>query len=1054
MMPAATHLDPVVGIDVHIIQPPGPVPPIPVPHPYVGIVFDPADYVPIIGSTVKINGMHRAIAGTAGKAVPPHIPIGGVFVKPPGNEDENFMGSSTVSLDGDAAAYMGLPCLSCSDIGMPPPPRVNPKKKTKIKSLVLPTSVVIPIPKGPPVLIGGPPTISLMALGMRLGMAGLGRGLRRLARSGVVRRIAARGSGAWRSLFRRMPPGFLKCRILRAEPVDSVTGEVIVDQVDFDLTGRLPLVWTRHYRSDSDYAGAIGPGWETPADARLSLQPDGKVIFWDGTGSGAEFPSLPSATRPVKEPINGGQLYKTQDHLAVRLKGGITYFFALSRPDRLSRDLGISAITDPHDNYWSFVYDHDGLSAIVESSGRRIEVRSERGLIRELRLHRPGEAESRLLCGYAYDGAGNLVTVQDAVGADYTFKYSDMGMTSHTDRGGLTFHYTFDAHGRVDHAWGDGGLYDYGFLYDPEARWTEVTDSLGHTSTIEYDERGLITRETDPLGGVTQYAYDAVGRTREVIDPAGRATLYVYDDEGNLTELTRPDGVALRTDFDIFGNPIRQVDGNGKAWSLQWDRSGKLRARTSPSGARWRYHHDEMGDLVRVADPRGGETRFAYDRFGLIQTITDPTDRTETFTFDILGKVTRHLDAGNHETRYGRDPKGRLVSMQTPSGATSEYAYDRNDNVSAIKDPEGYTTRFRYFGQGEVAERRQPDGTIVRYEYDTEERLTAVINEAGERYELRRDALGRVIEEIDYWGNSKHYKYDRAGDVVATKDALNRIIRFEHDPLGRLVRRRFQDESEETFAYDGNGNLTEAINDTIDVTRSYDADGNMIEETQGDFVLRHEYDPAGNRVKRISPDHVVDYAYDPAGRAIEIRLDGDGLARMQYDDRGLLSHEELGPHLLRDHIYTPDGMVERQILRKGDTPLVDRRYTRDRIGSVLKRETRREDKLPRGRIQLRRDGAHHRQPRQRRHAETFDYTATGDLLQPVSTHPSGAAGATTTACPTSSTPPEPGAPEETGGRRAVRMGCDEPAGGGGEREGERIEFGYDAAMGTRSAKLL
>ena len=77
MLPAAKNMDPVLGVDIHIVQPPGPVPPVPVPHPFVGMLMDPFDYVPVVGATVMINGMPRAIAGTAGKAVPPHIPIGG-----------------------------------------------------------------------------------------------------------------------------------------------------------------------------------------------------------------------------------------------------------------------------------------------------------------------------------------------------------------------------------------------------------------------------------------------------------------------------------------------------------------------------------------------------------------------------------------------------------------------------------------------------------------------------------------------------------------------------------------------------------------------------------------------------------------------------------------------------------------------------------------------------------------------------------------------------------------------------------------------------------------
>ncbi|MCA9134936.1 MAG: hypothetical protein KDA45_17325, partial [Planctomycetales bacterium] len=80
MFPASKHFDPVVGVDVHIVQPPGPVPPVPIPHPFIGFIMDPMDYLPVVGSTVNINFLPRALAGTQGIAAPPHIPIGGMFV--------------------------------------------------------------------------------------------------------------------------------------------------------------------------------------------------------------------------------------------------------------------------------------------------------------------------------------------------------------------------------------------------------------------------------------------------------------------------------------------------------------------------------------------------------------------------------------------------------------------------------------------------------------------------------------------------------------------------------------------------------------------------------------------------------------------------------------------------------------------------------------------------------------------------------------------------------------------------------------------------------------
>ncbi len=230
MMPAAKHFDPVLGVDVHIIQPPGPVPPVPIPHPFVGIVMDPFDYIQVtvpvpipfvgvvpvpLGASVHVNNVYRAIAGTMGKCLPVHIPIGGVFVKPPANECEMFMGSSTVEFDGDAASHTMHPALSCQCIGMPPIPRLNPKKKGKVKSLVLPTCMVLPIPTGPPVLIGGPPTISLMALGFKLGFAAAGAVAHRLARSGIGRAAQAGFKKLRQKLFRKMKPGFIKCKVLR-----------------------------------------------------------------------------------------------------------------------------------------------------------------------------------------------------------------------------------------------------------------------------------------------------------------------------------------------------------------------------------------------------------------------------------------------------------------------------------------------------------------------------------------------------------------------------------------------------------------------------------------------------------------------------------------------------------------------------------------------------------------------------------------------------------------------------------------------------------------------
>jgi len=300
---AAKHMDPLVGVDIHITLIPTPAGPIPtpLPNPYVGMVFDPMDYVPKMGATVFINGLPRAVAGSNGQALPPHIPMAGPFAKPPSNESEIFMGSATVVVDGDPQAFLAMPVLSCQDIGMPAPPR--PKKKSTAKSLLLPTTVVLSIPMGRLVLIGGPPTISMAAMAMKGAMAGLKelRGLQQgslkwARRAKKLRDKATKfcakhglGDGARNLIHKAI------C-VVTGHPVDVAAGKVFTEQTDFEVDGPLPLEWERTWYSTSTYRGPLGHGWHHTYDASLRVTeevlllrtPDGRHLGLPLVGGGED----------------------------------------------------------------------------------------------------------------------------------------------------------------------------------------------------------------------------------------------------------------------------------------------------------------------------------------------------------------------------------------------------------------------------------------------------------------------------------------------------------------------------------------------------------------------------------------------------------------------------------------------------------------------------------------------------------------------------------------------------------------------------------------------
>ena len=161
MLLADNHLTIVVGIDIHFTT----LPPFNPFHPYIGIVIDPADYIPFLGTSVHVNGFKRGNSDTGGIIIPlQHIPL----FTPPwlmmpiiGHESMNFFASQTVFSDGTRMSPKGHMLMTCNDIGIPlsmslGKTKVGKKMLPFAPTLFAPTSFSLPIPTGKPVMVGGP----------------------------------------------------------------------------------------------------------------------------------------------------------------------------------------------------------------------------------------------------------------------------------------------------------------------------------------------------------------------------------------------------------------------------------------------------------------------------------------------------------------------------------------------------------------------------------------------------------------------------------------------------------------------------------------------------------------------------------------------------------------------------------------------------------------------------------------------------------------------------------------------------------------------------------
>lgn len=943
---SAKHGDPQLGIDIHLCT--TPAGPIPLPTPHLSVVFDPFDYLPFIGATVKVMGMKRATAGTA--AIVVHIPPGFPFAPMlPDKEDELFMGSSTVLADGDPMSYLALPVLGCQIVGMPSPPRPK-KKKLKLPNL-LPTTVNLAIPAT--VKVGGAPTISMMGMAARGAFAGLGK----LAKSRLGRAMGEGFRKFRKKLFKNMDPGFLKCKVLRAEPVNILTGEVNVEQVDFRLPWRIPVEWVRQYASGRTRVGACGAGWETPADARLEIDAsDGSVAFVHAGEGGALFPSLPASqgdAAAVLELLDGARLSDHGDEWRVRTKADRTYHFpkALARAGDAEtgvQELPLGRVSDLCGHWLLYEWVDGRLTGLRESGGRHLIFEYAGRFIRSVSLLVPETGFSHRFVVYEVDSESCLVAVRDELDQPYRFAYDRRHLVRHTNRTGLSFHYAYEVredHWQVVHAWGDGGLYDYRFDYWPEIHETRITDSLGHVSTVQCDEHGWPILEIDALGGRTIFEYDEVGRTTAVVDAANRRTSYSFDGHGNLLRFTRPDGSTMAVEVDGQDKPVAITDPTGACWHQHWDERGLLLSQTSPLGAVTAYDYSRDGLLLSVTDALKATTRLGYGTDGELLSVCNALGHVTTLERDPLGQVVARTDALGRTTRYRYDRKGRLIEATLPAGGHIRCAYDAQDNLTHHEDERGALTRFDYVGQGQIATRHQADGQVVHYHYDTEEQLVAITNQRGERHELRRDALGRVVEEVDYWGQVTRFTVDLSGHLQQSIDPLGRTIDYSTDPLGRILRKRFADpfnsaaQAEERFDYDANGRLIACSNAHGEVRRRLDLEGRLLEEQQGDFVIRNRYDLLGRRIRReTSAGHTVAYDHDAIGQAIAVRINDEAPITLVYDAAGQLISESLSPTLEREYRYDTVGRLTAQAVRSGAEQLFSTRYAYDLSGNLTQRQ--------------------------------------------------------------------------------------------------------------------
>ncbi|MGM5629404.1 HNH/ENDO VII family nuclease [Apibacter raozihei] len=910
------HFDIVLGIDLHWTVTPLNWIPLPLPHPFIGIVIDPMDYIhfniPVpqflqdkfslpanipMGGSIYVHGRHKATTTTsvAGVVLPFRhvtelIPVYQIVNKPGAPHDgEVYWGSPTVLGQGSEMSgsdpQQVLTCW-CPPMGLrwlptaPNKPTKNPLAFMSFYSDKL--SMYVQINTGNPVLVGGqfkPHKYTATEMLMRFAAMALMKSLTFLTKMGLKKfnHLLQGKFGAKNPISRAL------CK-LGLEPVNFVTGAMSFEWEDFELLGSTSFKWSNIWESDTTYSGMLGNGVSNSYDLFIIPQEQENVVAFHHPGENQTIPIPYIEPGADFEYYRAWKLWQKRPHencWIIKLNGNTYTYKAFFNPE-FGKIFRVETIEYADGGVVRFRYDPRGnvLSEITDRAGRKLlfSHNSEGNRITSVKMHYKDRDE--ILVRYEYDTRGNLIKVIDPAEKSIDFHYdSHNRVVRRKNRNGMEYSWEYDKEGRVVYTSGKNGFQEGRIQYFPEEGYNEVyyTQKEGKVERYYYDEENRVYKEQNALGGETWYDYTKYNERTMVASPEGKVAGYAYDELGNIKTYQTPDGEQFIYKYDHANRLVYRKEPSGLNETWEYDEEGRLSQwkRLDESLVDYFYEQDQKQPSFS-RDSSGLETHWEYNDFGQVITVYNNRGSRQEFRYDSFGRLVSQNRENEAPTVWKRDRMGRVREFTTSGQKPLRIQYDAYDlPVNVSNGSEEWFMEYTPMGSLKKQSRRSAKTlealSTLKYDYNAYEQLYRIINEKQEEYTFTRDLNDQVIQERDFDGQKKEFIRNRDGEIIRTLLPGGRDIIHEYDAAGRLTYNRYTSGFWESFEYDKTGLLVKADNLMSETEFIRNPFGQIVQEKQGEHLLNYIYDEMGRLTTlKSSLGAEVDYSYGADGNSLAV----------------------------------------------------------------------------------------------------------------------------------------------------------------------------------------
>jgi RHS repeat-associated protein len=447
-----------------------------------------------------------------------------------------------------------------------------------------------------------------------------------------------------------------------------------------------------------------------------------------------------------------------------------------------------------------------------------------------------------------------------------------------------------------------------GFTAAPAMVARVLDDGTTQLYQYEYNTKGKVLKETDPVGRETRYTY-GTGSTPDPDQANGTGVDLLKTEVKNGANYE----LISSATYNAQHQPLTSTDAAGQTTTSTYlsDGSGLLETVVTPA----RNGHD--GNPLTVA-----ERTTTYEYYPAndpaaprrLKKITRPSvggasGPSITLVYDGYGRARTTTDSDGYALITDYDALDRPTRITYPDGTYEETTYNRLD-AEGHRDRLGRWNHLFHDALRRVRASRDASGRTVTREWCTCGSLDRLLDAAGNATKWDWDLQGRVTKETRSDGKFSEQTYEATTSRLKTvKDPKNQMRTFTYDLDGRVT----------GIGYTG------AVIPTTNVTYSYrdlqglpDPYGRLLRMSDATGTTAFTYHPAGvlgaTRLKSVDGPLTADlleYTYDEMGLPKNRKLNGSANETTNaFDSLGRLRTRTTS---LGDFTFTYEGVNSRTL---------------------------------------------------------------------------------------------------------------------------------------------